>query len=71
MRLIIEQNEWKDQQKRIATEENEKITKYIAEREESVKRLNEIERKKMLARAEQQEKMCSELDEIEVKIIQF
>lgn len=66
MRLIKEQEEWKEQQKRIAAEENEKISKYMADREERAKRMEEVDQKKMLAKFEQQEKMCSELDELEV-----
>lgn len=66
MRLIEEQNEWKEQQKRIAAEENEKIAKYIIEREEYAKRMKDVDRDKMLAKLKQQQKMCLELDEIEV-----
>ncbi|XP_031620262.1 meiosis-specific nuclear structural protein 1 [Contarinia nasturtii] len=65
VRLIEEQNEWKEQQKRIATEENEKIVKYIVEREEYAKRMKDIDRDKMLAKLEQQQQMCFELNEIE------
>ncbi|XP_055321768.1 meiosis-specific nuclear structural protein 1 [Sitodiplosis mosellana] len=67
LHLIKEQEEWKEHQKRIAAEENEKISQYMADREERAKRTKEIDREKMLAKLEQQEKMCSELDEMERK----
>lgn len=66
MRLIKEQEEWKEQQKRIAAEENEKISQYMADREERAERMKQMEREKMMAKLEQQEKMCMELDEMEV-----
>lgn len=65
LRLIEEQEEWKKQQKRIETEENEKIAHHIAEQDARSKQLNEMEYEKRLAIREQQERMCSELDEIE------
>lgn len=66
MRLIKEQEEWKEQQKRITAEENEKICQYMADREERARRMEEIDRKKMLVKLEQQERMCSELNDLEV-----
>lgn len=69
VRLIEEQEEWKKHQKRIEAEENEKITHYIAEQDERSKQLKEVEHEKRLAMIEQQEKLCSELDEIEVILI--
>lgn len=67
MRLIKEQEEWRENQKRIAAEENEKISRYIADREAHAKRMEEVDREKMLAKLDQQEKMCSELENMEVK----
>lgn len=66
VRLIEEQEEWKKQQKLIEMQENENITKYIHEREERSKRFKEMEYEKRLAISEQQEKMCDELDQMEV-----
>lgn len=68
MRLIKEQEEWKENQKRIAVEENEKISRYIADREEHAKRMKEVDHEKMLAKFKQQEKMCSELEDMGVKL---
>lgn len=65
-RLIEEQEEWKKRQKLIEIQENEKITQYIQEHEERSKRFKEMEYGKRLAISEQQEKMCQELDKIEV-----
>lgn len=66
MRLIEEQDEWKRQQQRIEAEENEKITQYIIEQENRSKQVKDVEQKKRLAIIEQQEKMCTELERIEV-----
>lgn len=66
IRLIQEQEEWKRQQCRIEAEENEKISLYIIEHEDRSKIVKEVEQKKRLAIIEQQEKMCTELEEIEV-----
>lgn len=71
MRLIKEQEEWKEQQKRIAAEENEKIARYMADREERAKQIKKMDREKLLTKLEQQEKMCSELDEMEVNHLHF
>lgn len=68
VRLIEEQAEWKTQQKLIEMHENEKITQYIQEQEERSERFKEMEYEKRLAICEQQEKMCQELDEIEVNV---
>lgn len=66
VRLIEEQEQWKVIQKRIESEENEKITQYIREQEEQSKRYKQMEYERRLAINEQQEKMCAKLDEIEV-----
>lgn len=66
IQLIQGQEQWKKQQERISAEENEKIAQYIIEQEERAKRLKQDEHKKLHAKIEQQEKMCSELDELEV-----
>lgn len=66
VQLIQEQEQWKKQQERIAAEENEKITEYIIEQEKRAKQLKKDDQNKLLAKIEQQEKMCSELDAIEV-----
>lgn len=69
MRLIKEQELWKGQQERIAAEENEKMRKYIAEREQRIDHDKEQERKKLLAKLEQQDKMVSALNDIEVNFV--
>lgn len=69
MRLIEEQDEWKRQQQRIEAEENEKITQYIIEQENRSKQVKDVEQKKRLAIIEQQEKMCTELERIEVSFL--
>lgn len=66
VQLIQEQEQWKKQQERIAAEENEKITEYIIEQEKRAKQLKKDDQNKLLAKIEKQEKMCSELDAIEV-----
>lgn len=67
VRLIEEQEEWRKHQKLIELHENEKITQYIQDQEERSKRFKEMEYEKRLAISEQQEKMCAELNKIEVK----
>lgn len=68
VRLIEEQEEWKNQQKRIEAQENEQIAKYIEAQEKRSELFKEMEYEKRLAMSEQQEKMCAKLDEIEVEI---
>lgn len=65
-RLVEEQKAWKIEQERIAVEENKKIAEYIAAQDERTNEMKEIERQKLMAKLEQQEKMCSALVEIEV-----
>lgn len=66
LRLIEEQEEWKNIQKRISDEENEKIARYIADQDERAKRIKETDREKMLVQQERREEMCIRLNEIEV-----
>lgn len=65
-RLIEEQEQWKKQQKLNEMHENEKITQYIQEQEERSKHFKEMEYEKRLEISEQQERMCEQLNKIEV-----
>lgn len=65
-RLMLEQEIWKKEQERVAAEENRKISEFIAAQDEREHRMKQIEQQKLQIISEQQEKMCSTLNEIEV-----
>lgn len=65
-RLMLEQEIWKKEQERVAAEENRKISAFIAAQDEREHQMKQIEQQKLQIISEQQEKMCSTLNEIEV-----
>lgn len=66
MQLIEEQNEWKKLQEKIVAEENAKIEQYIAEQDERAKQTKETGHEILLAKVQQQEQLCSSLEEMHV-----
>lgn len=70
-RLIEEQDMWKREQERITAEENARIVQYIEERERNVAIQREAEQQKMTIMLEQQEKMVSVLNDIEVAFMEI
>lgn len=64
--LIEEQEMWKREQQRITNEENAKIVEYIEERDRNIEIQREAEQQKLTSMLEQQHRMVSVLNDIEV-----
>lgn len=64
--LIEEQEMWKREQQRTTNEENAKIVEYIEERDRNIEIQREAEQQKLTSMLEQQHRMVSVLNDIEV-----